>query len=249
MSANLSSTMEDYLEAIYKLQLDGSVVRVKDIAKAMKVKMPSVTSALRTLKAEDAVQHEKYSYVELTNKGRGIAEQIHRRHITLVGFLTDILQLDTQQAEAEACELEHGLGAVTLRRLIGFLEFVENCPRTSGDWLAHMRGRWENRGCDHDCRECIGGILIPDERPFKTPDPSQGATTLDRQEPGFRGTVVRVGGKGPIRRRLMEMGVTAGTDIEFERLAPLGDPLEVKVRGYHLSLRKDEAAKVYVEPQ
>ena len=99
MSAQLSSTMEDYLEAIYVLEIAGSVPRVRDIARAMGVKMPSVTSALRTLKGEGVVRHEKYGYVELTETGRELAEQIHRRHITLVGFLSKILQLDPEQAE------------------------------------------------------------------------------------------------------------------------------------------------------
>lgn len=249
MSAQLTAPMEDYLEAIYELHRRQQIARVKDIARALKVKMPSVTAALRTLREEGLIRHERYGHVELTDRGREVAEEIHRRHITLVGFLTTILQLDMEQAEREACELEHSLGPVTLRRLLGMMEFIAGCPRSGGDWLTHMRGRWEDRSCDHDCARCIGQIELPEEGPFDPPVAGPGATTLDRQAPGFQGVVLRVAGSGPIRRRLMEMGVTAGTEIEFERVAPLGDPLEVKVRGYHLSLRKEEAAKVHVEPR
>lgn len=249
MEAQLSAPMEDYLEAIYELQFTEPVARVKDIAKAMRVRMPSVTSALRTLKSEGLVRHQKYGHVELTERGREIAEQIHRRHITLVDFLKNILQLDDEQAQEEACELEHHLSPLTLRRLLGFMEFVQGCPRSGGDWLVHMRGRWEDTDCDHDCAKCIAQIELPERGPFQPREPSARASSLDMQEPGFRGTIVKVAGRGPIRRRLMEMGVTAGTDVEFERVAPLGDPLEIKVRGYHLSLRKDEAANVYVEPK
>ena len=64
---------------------------------------------------------------------------------------------------------------------------------------------------------------------------------------GEKGTVTKIDGSGIIRRRLMDMGIIKGTSIEIERLAPLGDPIEVKVKGYHLSLRKDEAAGIYVE--
>ena len=129
------------------------------------------------------------------------------------------------------------------------MEFIKRCPRSGSDWLGHMRGLWEEVDCDHDCAECIARIVIPRRAPFQAPELGATTTTLDKQEPGFVGTIVRVGGEGPIRRRLMEMGVTAGTEVEFERVAPLGDPLEVRLRGYHLSLRKEEAATVYVEPK
>ncbi len=64
---------------------------------------------------------------------------------------------------------------------------------------------------------------------------------------GGHGKVVKVTGGGIVHRRILDMGITKGTDIEMERLAPLGDPVEVKVKGYHLSLRKEEAANIYVE--
>jgi len=63
---------------------------------------------------------------------------------------------------------------------------------------------------------------------------------------GQRGTIVRVGGEGPAKRRMMDMGLVAGTEVEVERVAPLGDPIEIKIKGYHLSLRKEEAVHVYV---
>jgi Fe2+ transport system protein FeoA len=73
------------------------------------------------------------------------------------------------------------------------------------------------------------------------------AKTLKELRTGQRGKVVKVTGVGIIHRRILDMGITKGTDIEMERLAPLGDPVEVKVKGYHLSLRKEEAANVRVE--
>jgi Fe2+ transport system protein FeoA len=72
-------------------------------------------------------------------------------------------------------------------------------------------------------------------------------TTLRDLEPGERGVVVGwVGSAAPIR--LMEMGVMQGTEIEVVKLAPLGDPIEVKLRGYHLSLRKQEAEQIEIQP-
>ncbi len=65
--------------------------------------------------------------------------------------------------------------------------------------------------------------------------------------PGERGIVVRIEGEGRIRRRLFDMGVTPGADIVLRKLAPLGDPVEVTLRGYELTLRKSEAECVRME--
>ena len=70
---------------------------------------------------------------------------------------------------------------------------------------------------------------------------------LNELNPRERGKIVRVGGRGTIRRRFLDMGLVSGSDIEVERVAPLGDPIEVKIKGYHLTLRKEEAANIKVE--
>ncbi len=63
---------------------------------------------------------------------------------------------------------------------------------------------------------------------------------------GDTATVVRLSGEGAIKRRIMDMGITKGTTVAVRKVAPLGDPIEVTVRGFELSLRKDEAANVIV---
>ncbi len=70
---------------------------------------------------------------------------------------------------------------------------------------------------------------------------------LNEFVPGERGVVKRVEGEGKLRRRLFDMGVTPGAEILLRKLAPLGDPLEVNLRGYELTLRKSEAACVVME--
>lgn len=59
--------------------------------------------------------------------------------------------------------------------------------------------------------------------------------------------VVRVHGEGALRRRIMDMGITKGVEIYIRKVAPLGDPFEVRVRGYELSLRKDDAEMIEIE--
>ena len=72
-------------------------------------------------------------------------------------------------------------------------------------------------------------------------------TTLDKLVPGESGRIIKVNGKGAIRRRLVDMGLTSGAVIDMVKLSPLGDPVEYRLRGYHLSLRKSEAKTIEVE--
>jgi DtxR family Mn-dependent transcriptional regulator len=127
--------MEDYLEAIFNLDKEKRVVRVRDIAKKLGVRMPTVTSMLKTLNKRELIDYEKYEYLELTEKGKAVGKEIHRRHCVLRTFLTDILNIDTKIADEEACMMEHAVSASTLDRLVAFMEFVQSCPRAGANWL------------------------------------------------------------------------------------------------------------------
>lgn len=73
------------------------------------------------------------------------------------------------------------------------------------------------------------------------------AASLRDLKPGEKGTVHHILSSSPsVRRRLLEMGLTVGTTVEVMRFAPMGDPIEISVRGYRLSLRREEAASVHV---
>lgn len=71
--------------------------------------------------------------------------------------------------------------------------------------------------------------------------------TLNEVAVGDRVVVKRIHGEGPLKRRIMDMGLTRGISVLVRRVAPLGDPIELKVRGYELSIRKTEAAAIEVE--
>jgi ferrous iron transport protein A len=66
-------------------------------------------------------------------------------------------------------------------------------------------------------------------------------------QPGQRGRITKIGAIGPMKRRLMDMGVLQGEEVKVEKIAPLGDPIEIIVKSYRLSLRKREAAGIAVE--
>ena len=71
--------------------------------------------------------------------------------------------------------------------------------------------------------------------------------TLKELRPGQRAKVSKLHGEGALRRRIMDMGITKGVEIYVRKVAPLGDPFELTVRGYELSLRKDDAAMIEVQ--
>ena len=73
-------------------------------------------------------------------------------------------------------------------------------------------------------------------------------TTLNLLEPGSKAKVIQITGRGSARRRILDMGMVPGAEIEVIRKAPMGDPLEFLVKGYNLSLRKAEAELIVVQP-
>ena len=70
--------------------------------------------------------------------------------------------------------------------------------------------------------------------------------TLDELKPGATAKVSRLNGEGAVKRRIMDMGLTKGVEVAVRKIAPLGDPIELTVRGYELSIRKSEAAMVEI---
>lgn len=72
-------------------------------------------------------------------------------------------------------------------------------------------------------------------------------TTLDKIKPGSGGMIRYVGGEGALRRRLLDMGLTPKTRIQVTKVAPMGDPMELSLRGYVLTLRLEDAAKIEID--
>lgn len=71
--------------------------------------------------------------------------------------------------------------------------------------------------------------------------------TLDQLGPGEAGVVAKVKGSGAVKRRIVDMGLVAGTAVKVQKFAPLGDPMEIKVKNFNLSLRKAEAALIEIQ--
>lgn len=148
----LTAAMEDYLEAIFDLDKEKKVVRVKDIAKRLDVKMPTVSGMLKTLNDRGMVHYEKYEYVELTRNGERVGKEMRRRHEALLRFLTEILKIDVETANEEACKMEHVLSVTTLESLTDFMDFIQVCPRAGDSWLSYFEEFRSNGRCPEKCR-------------------------------------------------------------------------------------------------
>lgn len=130
--------MEDYLEAIRTLSDEHGMVRVTHLSETLHVSKPSVTAAISRLSSEGLVRHERYGAVELTHRGQAVADDVWRRHEALWIFLTEILGVDEETAETDACRLEHYLSPDTSKRLMRFVDFVRRRERGRPAWLAHL---------------------------------------------------------------------------------------------------------------
>jgi DtxR family Mn-dependent transcriptional regulator len=146
-----TASMEDYLEAIANLGEQARVVRVKQISDMLKVKMPSVTSALKKLLEKGLVVHDSYGYVELTPEGNKIAEDVIRRHKTLSRFFTEALHIDRETAEEDACKIEHVISPLTLARVLKFLEFTQACPLGETNFQKRYKYYLENGELPEEC--------------------------------------------------------------------------------------------------
>jgi len=130
-----SPSMEDYLEAIGMLEDEHGLVRVTQLSDALNVRKPSVTAAVGRLTQEGLVVHEKYGSVELTPRGKAVADDVWRRHEALWIFLAEILGVSEEMAEEDACKLEHYLSPDATERLARFVEFVLEGEKGRPPWL------------------------------------------------------------------------------------------------------------------
>jgi DtxR family Mn-dependent transcriptional regulator len=130
-----TSSLEDYLEAIVMLKEQGEKATVTALSQSLGVKKPSVDWALKKLGDSGLIIHEKYGDVELTPEGARIADEVYHHHKIIRQFLVEILNVDPETADNDACRMEHVLSRDSLSRLEKFIDFVLKCPRGNPEWL------------------------------------------------------------------------------------------------------------------
>ena len=130
----LSSTVEDYLEAMLRLERERGMVRAKELAGRLKVSNASISSIMPRLGKMGLVTYERYAPIRLTPLGRRTARAIVRREEVLVAFFREVLGIPLLRAREEACRMEHDISPASLKRLEAFLDFLRTRPRALEGW-------------------------------------------------------------------------------------------------------------------
>ncbi len=243
LESTLTPALEDYLESIYLLVRERKVARVKDIAKARDVKMSSVTTAMKRLAELECIDYSRREYIELTPKGEELARRILARHDILRRFFEEVLQMSPENAEADACSMEHHLSNEGMDKLVRFFEFLGRCEESEHDFLDQFHNcravNPEAEICNGHCQHHHGRKHHRKIHSFRN------VTDL---RPGESGVIALVRAKGAVRQRLLDMGFLPRAEVTLERLAPSGDPVWIRAMGFQLSLRRAEAESILLEP-
>lgn len=249
----VSTSTEDYLETIFRLITEKGAARVRDIAAILSVHKSTVSATLKVLSEKGLVNYSRYEITTLTAVGQEIAQDVHRRHEVIGRFLTELLGINDEAAQANACRMEHIVDAEVLERLSLLVDFAKRTSMKGEDWIqqfqqyskSKLRSKAKQEG-QHPHAHADGHDKLLHREALER-EAAKTVSTLDRLKPGKKASIVKVGSAGAIRRRMADMGMVRGTTVEVVKVAPLGDPIEVKVKGYNLSLRKGEAAAITIE--
>jgi len=152
MKDELTRTLQNYLEAVFRIQCSKRVARVRDIASALGVHKSTVTAALGTLTEKGLVEHEPYGLITLTPEGRDQARRIAVRHLIIREFLEQVLDLEPALADTAACQMEYAVAREVLERLICFRAFLDSRPVPARAWVEEFhcfaRDARDERRCE-----------------------------------------------------------------------------------------------------
>jgi DtxR family Mn-dependent transcriptional regulator len=123
-------TIEEYIETICVLEQRNGRAQTGMIASRLGVKPPSITEMLQKLEREGLIHYESYTGATLTGSGKKMARELMQKHCVIADLL-EILGIDRERAETDACEIEHHVSSETLKRLEKFVEFARNDSGTT----------------------------------------------------------------------------------------------------------------------
>ena len=219
VAAEVSPTIEEYLEAIYKLQEREGAAKTTELAKELKVALGTITNTVESMEKQSLIVHQPYKGVRLTAKGRKIALDVVRRHRLSERLLVDILRLEWSKAHDAACKLEHAFADKELSRP---LEKALGNPKT----------------CPH-------GNPIPSESGRLVEEQSETLMSLDA---GEKGVIVKVTDeREDILQYLGKLGLIPGALVEVDEKAPFNGPIMVRVGNANYALGRNVASVIWVK--
>ena len=233
----VQKSAEDYLKIIHLISPNGGSVSTTEISRKLKIAPGSVTEMLQKLAKKGYVEYSAYHGTKLTRDGKQIAEKITRKHRLLERFLHDLLKLDDTKVHDQANEMEHSLSDDAEESLCRLLKHPDTCP-DDGKIIPACNLLFPS------CEECIQLHKKGLEEVGKR---RENLVSICNLKTGAHAKVAFIRGEHKILQRLLDMGLTPGTSIKVERVAPLKGPVEVRVRGSKVALGQDIAMNVFVE--
>lgn len=218
MGQEVTAVIEEYLEAVYRLQEKSGAARTNELVKMLNVAPGTVTNTVERLEKEGYITHVPYKGVKLTGKGNKIAVQVLRRHRLTERLLTDILHVEWDKVHDAACKLEHGMTEDIIPPLERALKHPKTCPH---------------------------GNPIPTNHGDVIEDKSQALTELNEKEQGI---VMKITDENPDLLRYVEtLGIVPGISVEVVEKAPFDGPITVKIDGAVHALGQTVASVVKVK--
>jgi DtxR family transcriptional regulator, Mn-dependent transcriptional regulator len=215
--SHFAESVEEYLEAVYRLEREGPGVTTSGLASSLGVAPASVSGMLKKLAKDGYVEQLGRGEVKLTDKGLAVGVRVLRRHRLAERLLTDVLGMPWDQVHDEACMLEHAISSKVEARLLKLLKDPTTCPH---------------------------GQPIP---PSDLSDPVSHGKPLAQVPEGTRARVESVTEEFPeILRYLADIGLRPGVEITLVQKAPLGGPLTIAVNGASHAISLELAGLVTV---
>jgi len=211
----ISHVLEEYLEAIWRLQEKASPVKTGELADQLQVTPGAVTNTLTHLEKHKLIARTPYRGIRLTEKGRARALDVIRKHRLAERLLTEVLRMDWSRVHDAACELEHAMTDDMIRPLEKTLKEPTTCPH---------------------------GNPIPDESGRFHEEKSE---PLSHFKPKDKAVLVKITDeKSDMLRYLASLGLMPGAIVEVQEKAPFEGPIIVKVMGASYALGRNVASIV-----
>lgn len=135
----ISASLEDYLEAIYLIIEEKQAVKAVEVARFLNVGRSSVTEALKSLANKGLVNYGRYDVLTLTKDGEKIAKKVIKKHKILYNFFKNVLNLNEEEANQNACQIEHIISEDAFNKFTKYIEFNETYSKSNDEYLKNLK--------------------------------------------------------------------------------------------------------------
>ena len=224
----LTKSLEDYLEAILIISKTKKVVRVKDLVDFLTVKSASVNGALKKLEEGGYIIHEHYGYIEFTGSGQKAAENILKKHKLISIFLTEVLNIEPNIAEKDACLMEHNISNETYSALLALVEFMKQETKNKEMWFERF----------HEYIKTKSSLSGSNNRI---------SLKLTECKTGMNVKILEVNTGGGALKNLAKLGLNINNIIQVKRKSFFSGPVLVEYRDTEIAIGNGLAGKITVE--